>query len=326
VEIKLSIAIPTYNGASTIRETLNSIVSQLEDSVETVVSDNASTDETAEIVQEYQSKYPVIRYFCNGENLGFDRNCDLAVRRSKGEYVWLFSDDDKLANGAIEKVMDVIRKYADIAAIFVNYKGSVLLNCAYDRFCLSGDDFFSKTAFKNGLISSNIIKKSVWGSIDVTKYFSTGWIHMGFLVEALSVHPAFIISHPFLLQVGAKEIRWGKRGSFFYTGLRLVKIFKIMSAVGYNESTIKRAIFVIKGGYLRNIPLAKAEGLRVDLALIKELYSLYKEFPSFWLLDLPLILLPRWVYQLVWKVYQIPLIKRIYRRSKSWIRYKWPRS
>jgi len=43
MEIKLSVAIPTYNGAQTIRETLDSIVSQLEEGVEIVVSDNAST-------------------------------------------------------------------------------------------------------------------------------------------------------------------------------------------------------------------------------------------------------------------------------------------
>jgi glycosyltransferase involved in cell wall biosynthesis len=91
MKIKLSIAIPTYNGAETIRETLDSIVSQLEDGVEIVVSDNASTDDTAEIVREYQASYPVIRYFCNDENLGADRNFDLAVRRAQGEYAWLFA-------------------------------------------------------------------------------------------------------------------------------------------------------------------------------------------------------------------------------------------
>jgi len=70
VEIKLSIAIPTYNGETTIRVTLDSIVPQLEDCVEIVISDNASSDETAEIVREYRAKYPVIRYSRNDEALG----------------------------------------------------------------------------------------------------------------------------------------------------------------------------------------------------------------------------------------------------------------
>jgi glycosyltransferase involved in cell wall biosynthesis len=59
--IKLSIAIPTYNGAKYIREALDSIIAQLDDideEPEIVISDNASTDETLEVIREYQKKYP----------------------------------------------------------------------------------------------------------------------------------------------------------------------------------------------------------------------------------------------------------------------------
>lgn len=69
----LSIAIPTYNGAKYIREALDSIITQLDDvdeEVEIVISDNASTDQTPEIISEYQKKYPFIKYFRNDENLG----------------------------------------------------------------------------------------------------------------------------------------------------------------------------------------------------------------------------------------------------------------
>jgi len=54
---KLTIAIPTYNGARYIREALDSIISQLDDideEVEIVISDNASTDQTPEIIENYR--------------------------------------------------------------------------------------------------------------------------------------------------------------------------------------------------------------------------------------------------------------------------------
>jgi hypothetical protein len=53
----------------------------------------------------------------------------------------------------------------------------------------------------------------------------------------------------------------------------------------------------IKGGYLKNIPIAKAKGLRVDWALIRECLDLYRSFPSFWLIDLPLLLLPGFLFR-----------------------------
>jgi abequosyltransferase len=122
--IKLSVAIPTYNGASHIQEALNSIIIQLDDideELEIVISDNASTDQTPEIIRDQQKKHPFIRYFRNEENLGADRNFDLAVRRATGEYVWLFSDNDIMMPQAIKNVLQVIHNNDDLAVIVVNY-------------------------------------------------------------------------------------------------------------------------------------------------------------------------------------------------------------
>lgn len=99
----LTIGIPTYNGAPHIRETLDSILSQdpniLDSKVEILISDNASTDETELIVREYSSKHPnLIRYSKNEINIGFDRNLDMLFKKANGAYVWLMGDDDALLN------------------------------------------------------------------------------------------------------------------------------------------------------------------------------------------------------------------------------------
>lgn len=316
--VTLSIAIPTYNGSPYIRGALDSIISQLEDvdeEVEIVISDNASTDKTPEIIRDYQNKYPFIKYFRNEENLGPDRNYDLAVRRARGEFVWLFSDDDKIRYGGIRKVIEVINTYPSIAAIFVNYESQYRFNCSQDCLCLNGDDFFNRTCFKNSLASSNVIKKAEWELVDTSKYFCTNWIHVGVLIEAVSKTPGFIISDPLVQQIGAREMRWGESGSFFNIGLRLVKIFKDMSKYNYDTNMIKKTISGVQRSYLIYIPLAKAKGLRVNPDLIKEVCSLYKNFPSFWIIDLPLLLIPnifyKVAYQVAYGVYRMKIFNKV---------------
>ena len=97
--LTLSICIPTYNRANYLRQCLDSIVSQFEDKeimeqMEVVISDNASSDNTTEVVKEYQDKFPNIKYFRNEKNLGVDRNILNIVEKSSAEYCLIIGDDD----------------------------------------------------------------------------------------------------------------------------------------------------------------------------------------------------------------------------------------
>ena len=73
----LSICIPTYNREKYLQECLESIIHQegfnTED-IEIVISDNASQDNTTQLVETYKAKYPNIKYFRNVENIGAIRN------------------------------------------------------------------------------------------------------------------------------------------------------------------------------------------------------------------------------------------------------------
>ncbi len=104
---KLSICIPTYNRAKTLRETLESILPQVEKNpkVEIVISDNASTDNTADLCREFQDRYPIIRYCPNSKNVGFDGNIVACVEKARGEYVSYFSDDDLSPPGTFFAIM-----------------------------------------------------------------------------------------------------------------------------------------------------------------------------------------------------------------------------
>lgn len=111
-EIKLTIAVPTYNRCKLLKVALDSIIAQWRDDIEVYVSDNASSDGTEEMMKEYCAKYP-IQYVRNSENLGADRNFLNCFRMGKGKYVHLLSDDDLLLPGAVERIIRYIEKEPD---------------------------------------------------------------------------------------------------------------------------------------------------------------------------------------------------------------------
>ena len=91
----ISIAMATYNGETFIREQLDSILAQTEKDIEIVVCDDASSDSTPHILDEYARKDSRIRVFRNEKNLGYRENFNKAVSLCKGEFV-AFSDQDDL--------------------------------------------------------------------------------------------------------------------------------------------------------------------------------------------------------------------------------------
>ncbi len=100
---------PTFNFAKFIGETLESIIPQLNDQTELVILDGGSTDNTKEVVQQYQSICPQIRYFQQPERGGIDKDMHLSVEKAQGEYCWLFSSDDVMQKGAIDIILSEIK-------------------------------------------------------------------------------------------------------------------------------------------------------------------------------------------------------------------------
>ena len=113
--MRLSIAIPIYNFAEFIVETLDSIVLQARaDEVEIVVVDGASTDATPRVMAEYQARHPAVRYERLPAKGGIDRDMATAFALTRGEYCWLFSGDDIMRPGALARALQEIDSGCDI--------------------------------------------------------------------------------------------------------------------------------------------------------------------------------------------------------------------
>jgi len=91
---RVSFGLPVRNGQQTVRRCLESILAQDFQDFEVVVSDNASTDETRAILEEYAARDPRVRLFENPENIGQIANVNRVFELSEGEYFrWIGSDD-----------------------------------------------------------------------------------------------------------------------------------------------------------------------------------------------------------------------------------------
>lgn len=96
-----SVCMGTYNGEKFLREQLDSIIPQLRDEDELIVSDDGSTDSTLEIVRSYNDSR--IKIFKN-ERHGVARNFENATRHASGDILFFADQDDVWLPGKLDKM------------------------------------------------------------------------------------------------------------------------------------------------------------------------------------------------------------------------------
>jgi len=112
----VSIGLPVYNGEDYLEEALESIAAQTYRNYEVIISDNASTDRTADICESYAARDPRIRYVRNPVNIGGDRNYYRCVELSRGQYFLGAAHDDRFHPEYLERVLAVLE--ADPEVVF----------------------------------------------------------------------------------------------------------------------------------------------------------------------------------------------------------------
>jgi abequosyltransferase len=121
----LTIAIPTFNRARHLATFLNALVPQLaeERRVELVISDNASADDTGEVVRSYINPGISIRYVRSESNLGADRNILQCYEQATGKYVWICGDDDVIEPFGLAKVLSYLDSEEDYDIVCLRARG-----------------------------------------------------------------------------------------------------------------------------------------------------------------------------------------------------------
>lgn len=117
-QIDLSIIIVSWNVADLLDACLHSIVvNQPSDSslsLEVIVVDSASADDTVEIVRE---KYPFVRLFAESENVGFTRGNNIGFEVAQGRHILLLNPDTEIIGDALPKMVAYLDAHSDVGII-----------------------------------------------------------------------------------------------------------------------------------------------------------------------------------------------------------------
>jgi glycosyltransferase involved in cell wall biosynthesis len=110
-----TIGIPTFNRAQWLARSVLSALSQTFSSFEVLVSDNASDDETAEVLRQFSDQRLVI--IRQPRNIGPTANWNACVAAARGSYIVMLSDDDIVAPHLLERCSALISSHSDLAVI-----------------------------------------------------------------------------------------------------------------------------------------------------------------------------------------------------------------
>ena len=106
---RISVLIPTYNYARYLPEAIESVLEQDLRDLEVLISDDGSTDGSAEVIACYAAKDSRIRFQIHPANLGMVQNWNWCLSAARGEYIKFLFGDDKLASRqALRKLLELL--------------------------------------------------------------------------------------------------------------------------------------------------------------------------------------------------------------------------
>lgn len=218
---RLTICIATYNRAAYIGKTIESILSQLCDGVELLIVDGASTDSTAEVAGSYTSVDSRVRYVRLPAKGGVDHDYCRAVELARGEYCWLFTDDDFFKPGAVNEVLAAIDEGHGLIVVNLDvYDPTMqkllvpsLIKIESDRVYSADtcESLFSDTMHCLTFIGSVVIRRSIWLAREKKKYFGTEFIHVGVIFQKPFEQTVKVIARP-LVDYRYGMAQWSARG------------------------------------------------------------------------------------------------------------------
>lgn len=287
-EVLLSILIPTYNGASKyLDRTLNSIIEGVklcdERSIEIIVSSNASTDNTLELIKQFED-YQYIKCFSNDINIGFARNIiKLTDEYAKGKYGWVIGDDDVIIPSAIPAIVEELRHnkldYLSVGFKFVKDADYLNMQNNYNIVYCNFAEILERAKPGNGFgtfMSSAIVRLSLFQQVpknEVTPNFDTFQsIFPNGYVNVTAYHDkacAYIDDEVILSFIHEKG--WDTSDNMYYISEHIMpKFYNYILSLGIKKENLSRTYKkmlhnALYHGYLRIVRFKKVDNAFLSL-------------------------------------------------------------
>lgn len=113
--MKKSVCLATFNGSKYVESQISSILKQLNRNDEVVIFDDASTDDTLKLIDNFcDSRIRVIR---SSINTGVVKTFERAINNATGDIIFLSDQDDVWLPNKVEKILEVFQEYPDITLV-----------------------------------------------------------------------------------------------------------------------------------------------------------------------------------------------------------------
>ncbi len=151
---KVSAILVVYNREGTLPATLESLLEQTYADFELIISDDCSTDRSAEVALRYAERDPRFRYRRNPSNLKMPGNLNAALAEARGEYVAILHDGDKYRPDLLERWAEALDRHPEAAFVFnaydiTDHHGRRRVDVCDMPECMDGLDFLREVFLPN---------------------------------------------------------------------------------------------------------------------------------------------------------------------------------
>lgn len=209
----LSIAIPLYNGEEFLNRTLSAITSQIcNKEVEVVLCDDMSKDSTLEIAKKYADKFDFIHLYENEKNLGMDGNFENVANLATGKFIWFSGQDDTFLDGAITKVLEIIKSNNEVNFIHMNFSQHThnfknvitekMLDLEEDKLFLSPNEYINFVGLGRlpSFLPAFIMKKDYWDKVqNKQRFYKSNFVQLGVFLEVLNELKIYVVAKPYIM-------------------------------------------------------------------------------------------------------------------------------
>jgi len=245
-----------------------------------------------------------------------DENFFIAAGLAKGDYIWLFSDDDAIEKDTVKVVLQNIadkNKY-DLIVLNAKLKSKDLkeelkrnyLGVEKDEIICSKNTLLKRFGIKLGFISSIIAQRYIFEQsniVDYKRFIEYGFSFLFVILSSIKNKPK--------IKIIASRLVLIRQANALYLTERWYKIFAVGSSLvldelrkyEYTEHSIKKAKYIVLKDYVV-CDLSYRKRLGASLRGVPSvLIKWYSAFLFFWIVCLPVLYMPKQIVQLLRAIY-----------------------
>jgi abequosyltransferase len=298
----LTIAIPTWNRDVYLEQNLRQLRAEMAgvpaDSVEILVSDNASSDRTSSVVEEVKLAGLHVTYVRNQTNIGWGANFAQCFSLANGKYVLILGDDDLLVDGTLALLVDRLSK-AEYGVLCMrpygfddDFRREYPGRYGNETVFRDGGDFLCAIGALMTLISSCVVNKNLLSDVDARKFSDSDLMLLHLVVRAALLGKEHLFVNRYL--VASKR---NNSSNYCFSDVFVRQMWGILDSyvpLGLNQEAIRsleaRLLFSYYPFYLLSMRAANSGDLGIMLRHFGERFG-HRRLFSYWIA--PILWLPR---------------------------------